>query len=399
MAFVHNFGCRLNALDAERMLDVAAEHGVAIVNSCAVTAEAERQARQLVRRLLRENPRASVAVTGCSVEVSGAFWRDLATQHERLEIIENGKKLEPTSWRNFPSTTARAKPHEASRAPQRASIEIQNGCNHQCTFCIIPIGRGRARSTLPEDVIAQIQRKIRAGFREFTLTGVDLTSWGEDLAGQPSLTLLLRSILKLDKVQRLRLSSLDGIELDAEFLKLFAQEQKLAPYLHLSLQSGDDMILKRMRRRHNRHQAEEICQALHACRGDAVLGADFITGFPTETETMFANTLSHVENCRLSKLHVFPYSERPGTPSARMPLVPRSTRRARAARLRALGARQWQLMLHSRLGQRDEVFVESPFLGRSSFYAHVRLARARAAGSMVGMRFGAVEGSMLVEAS
>jgi threonylcarbamoyladenosine tRNA methylthiotransferase MtaB len=391
------FGCRLNAYESEVIRARAREAGLAgavIVNTCAVTAEAERQARQAIRKARRSHPDARIIVTGCSAQIDPAPYAAMA---EVDQVLGNGEKLKAASYK----TAARvAVAHvEALRESAahllsgvgadgfagraRAFVEVQQGCDHRCTFCIIPYGRGPSRSTPLGRVAEEVRSLVDAGVKEVALTGVDLTDYGKDLPGRPTLGQLVRRLLAaVPALERLRLSSLDPVEIDEELFRLVAEEPRLMPHLHLSLQSGDDLVLKRMKRRHSRGQAIALCERLDRLRPGIALGADLIAGFPTETEAMFANSLSLVEACGLAFLHVFPYSPRTGTPAARMPQIPAAARRARAACLRAAGAAALARFLSTQVGRTAQVLVEEPGRGRSEHFAAVRLEGAALPGSV-----------------
>ena len=383
------FGCRLNAWASEVMRDHARAAGqgegggeTVIVNTCAVTAEAERQARQAIRRARREKPGARLIVTGCAAQIDPARY---AAMPEVDRVLGNAEKLKAESYTaQVPEKVAvgdiMAVRETAGHLIRglagrtRAFVQVQQGCDHRCTFCIIPFGRGNSRSVPLGEVVAQVRALAEAGTAEVVLSGVDLTSYGADLPGRPSLGQMARRLLRLvPELKRLRLSSIDAVEIDDELLRLLAEEPRLMPHLHLSLQAGDDLILKRMKRRHSRAQAVALCERVRRLRPDVVFGADLIAGFPTETPAMFANTESLIEDCGLTYLHVFPYSSRPGTPAARMPQVPKPERKARAAALRARGQAALRRFLASRVGARAEVLIEEPGLGRSEHFAPVAL--------------------------
>ncbi|MGQ3027968.1 MAG: tRNA (N(6)-L-threonylcarbamoyladenosine(37)-C(2))-methylthiotransferase MtaB [Ferrovibrionaceae bacterium] len=384
---VVNFGCRLNIHEGEVMRAHAMAAGLddaVIVNTCAVTAEAERQARQAIRRLRRERPAARIIVTGCAAQIDAASF---AAMPEVDQVIGNQEKLKADSWTGL-DPVAVGDIMEAREAAShlvegfddrtRAFLQIQNGCDHRCTFCIIPFGRGNSRSVPLGSIVDQARALVAAGYAEIVLTGVDITSYGADLPGRPTLGQAIRRLLNLvPDLQRLRLSSLDVVEIDGELMRLIAEEPRLMPHLHLSLQAGHDLILKRMKRRHLRADAVRACAEIRARRPDTVFGADLIAGFPTEDEPMFQATLDLVGECDLTWLHVFPYSARPGTPAARMPQVPGDVRRERAGRLRALGERQVAGYFDRRIGGRARVLVErSGTAGRDDHHAPVRLADA-----------------------
>ncbi|MCC0004585.1 MAG: tRNA (N(6)-L-threonylcarbamoyladenosine(37)-C(2))-methylthiotransferase MtaB [Methylobacteriaceae bacterium] len=380
---VVSFGCRLNLVESEAMRRAAerAGHSDTIVfNTCAVTAESVRQARQAIRRVSRERPGAKIVVSGCAAEIERARFADMP---EVAAIVGNAAKTEAETWRALkrgetpvadiaeariarPVTAARIEGHT------RAFLAIQNGCDHRCTFCVIPYGRGPSRSIPAETAIAQARRLIELGHKEIVLTGVDLTSWGGDLHDAPKLGLLVRALLKaLPELWRLRLSSLDCIEADEDLMIALAEEERLMPHLHLSLQAGDDVILKRMKRRHSRRDAIEFCDRVRKLRPDIVFGADLIAGFPTETDPMAENTLRLVEDCGLTHLHVFPYSPREMTPAARMPQVARDVRVARAKALREAGERALTRHLDAQVGRRVEVLAERGGVGRTADFTLV----------------------------
>jgi len=380
-----NFGCRLNALEGEVMRGRAAEaelDDAVLVNTCAVTAEAVRQARQAIRKARRNNPGARIVVSGCAAQIDP---QSFAAMEEVDAVLGNHEKLHAASYRLPGFGVADAAPisvndimsvketagHlvEGMDGRARAFVEVQNGCDHRCTFCIIPYGRGNSRSVPMGAVVDQIRKLVGNGYREVVLTGVDITAYGADLPGHPSLGALVRSILKaVPELARLRLSSIDSIEVDDALMRAIAEEERLMPHLHLSLQSGDDMILKRMKRRHSRAESIRFAAEVRRRRPDVVFGADLIAGFPTESEAMFANSLSMVEACGLTYLHVFPFSPRPGTPAARMPQLDRRLVKDRAARLRAAGAKAFAAHLAGERGARRKVLVERDGLGRTEHF-------------------------------
>jgi threonylcarbamoyladenosine tRNA methylthiotransferase MtaB len=391
---VITFGCRLNAFESEivrRNAEAAASGEVVVVNTCAVTTEAERQARQTIRRLRRERPGARIVVTGCAAQIAPERY---AAMPEVDRVLGNAEKLDPASYTEAAPRALvgdimqvrETAPHlvDGFEGRVRAFLEVQTGCDHRCTFCIIPYGRGNSRSVPLGAVVEQARRLVEAGYREVVLTGVDLTSFGADLPGQPSLGQLTRRLLAaVPEIERLRLSSIDVAEIDSDLLDLIAGEPRLMPHLHLSLQAGDEMVLKRMKRRHTPAQAVAFCERVRALRPDVVFGADLIAGFPTEDEAMFARTLEHVEACGLTWLHVFPFSPRPGTPAARMPQVPAALRKERAARLRAAGAARVARWSASQVGRAARVLVEDQTGGRSEHYAPVRLVNPAPVGAIV----------------
>ena len=371
---VVTFGCRLNAYESEVMRRHAEDAGlndIIIVNTCAVTAEATRQARQSIRRMKRERPDTPIVVTGCAAQID-------PTQFDQMEevttIMGNAEKLEAKSFAGLNLTHAeRVQVNDIFSVKEtaghlidgfgersRAFVQIQNGCNHRCTFCVIPYGRGNSRSTGIGEVVSQIKNLVQQGYNEVVLTGVDITSYGEDLPGTPTLGMLVQKILTLvPDLPRLRISSIDSIEVDEPLMDAIIGDARLMPHLHLSLQAGDNMILKRMKRRHLREQAIDFCTTVSKARPEMVYGADIIAGFPTETEAMFEQSLKLVEECDLTWLHVFPYSEREGTPAAKIPnKVPKQVRKERAARLRALGEQQVNKLMQARVGGTANVLVE-----------------------------------------
>ena len=375
-AEVVSLGCRMNLSESEAMRALlAGSDNLVVVNSCAVTAEAVRQTRQAIRRLRKARPDARLLVTGCAAEVERA---SLAAMPEVDGLIANAAKLDPRAW-NVPP--APAMPHMLHT---RAFIAVQNGCDHACTFCVIPQGRGASVSRSVAAVLADIAGHLEAGAREVVLTGVDLTSWGGDLPASPRLGALVAAILaEFPELARLRLSSLDGIEIDAQLCRLLADEPRLMPHLHLSLQSGDDIILKRMKRRHSRQDALELVAMLRAQRPELAVGADIIAGFPTEGDAAHANNLSIIRELGIVHGHVFPYSPRPGTPAARMPQVDHLAIKRRAAELRGAVAEQRSRWLASLIGKPLEVLAERDGTGHAPNFARVRLPEVTAAGSLV----------------
>jgi threonylcarbamoyladenosine tRNA methylthiotransferase MtaB len=399
------FGCRLNAYESEVIRAEAEAAGLddaVIVNTCAVTAEAVRQARQAIRKARRRRPDAKLIVTGCAAQLEPARF---AAMPEVDRVLGNAEKLEA----RFFGSEAKVQVNDAMAlgdlAPHlvdgfdgraRAYVQIQQGCDHRCTFCIIPFARGPSRSAAIGAIAAQARRLVENGYREIVLTGVDITSWGQDLPGKPGLGQLCRRLLAaVPELPRLRLSSIDPAEVDSDLLRLLADEPRLMPHLHLSLQAGDDMVLKRMKRRHSRADAIRFCEAARAARPDVAFGADLIAGFPTEDEAMFDNTLRLVDECGLAWLHVFPYSEREGTPAARMPQVAVPARRERAARLREAGARAARRFLEGQLGKNVAVLVEKPGLGRSEQFAEVEFTGAAEPGAIVSAMIESVAGERL----
>ncbi len=391
-------GCRLNAYESEVMRKNAADAGLRdaiIVNTCAVTGEAVRQATQTIRKLRRENPQAQIIVTGCAAQVEPERF---AALDEVDHVIGNAEKVKADTFVGLSTgSSERVQVDDimsvretaghlidgfGSRA--RAYVQVQNGCDHRCTFCIIPFGRGPSRSVPAGEVVTQIRRLVEGGCPEVVLTGVDITSYGADLPGATSLGALVRQILKhVPELQRLRLSSIDQVEADADLMRAIAEEERLMPHLHLSMQAGDDMVLKRMKRRHSRADAVRFCEDVRRLRPDVVFGADLIAGFPTETEDMFANSLSVIDDCDLTYLHVFPYSARAGTPAARMPQVERSVVKERAARLRQKGADALSRFLAAQSGSQVEVLMERDGIGRTRQFAEVSLDATDPPGSLV----------------
>ncbi|MEM1345782.1 MAG: tRNA (N(6)-L-threonylcarbamoyladenosine(37)-C(2))-methylthiotransferase MtaB, partial [Pseudomonadota bacterium] len=368
---------------------------------------AVRQARQQIRKARRERPSARIIVTGCAAQTDPD---SIAAMPEVDRVIGNLEKMRPATWAGLASgesepvqvddilsareTAGHLIDGFGTRA--RAYVQVQNGCDHRCTFCIIPYGRGNSRSVPAGVVVEQIRRLVARGYAEVVLTGVDLTSWGADLPGKPPLGNLVQRILRLvPDLARLRISSIDSIEVDPDLMDALADETRLMPHLHLSLQAGDDMILKRMKRRHLRDDAIRFCQEARTRRPEIVFGADLIAGFPTETEAMFENSLRLVEECGLTWLHVFPYSPRPGTPAARMPQVPRQIGRERAARLRALGETRVAEHLRTQIGRQHRVLMEKPTLGRTEQFAEVVFSADRPVGSVVEAQVNAIEAGRL----
>jgi threonylcarbamoyladenosine tRNA methylthiotransferase MtaB len=431
---VVTFGCRLNACESEVMRRQAQAAGVAgtvVVNTCAVTAEAVRQSRQTVRRIKREHPDVHIVVTGCAAQVEP---RSFADMPEVAFVLGNEEKLSAEAWgevwREFRGKASGERPRAARRPPVgvpaedkikvndimavretaahlvdgfdgrvRAFVQVQNGCDHRCTFCIIPYGRGNSRSVPMGEVVDQVRGLCQRGCREVVLTGVDLTGYGSNLPGAPRLGLLVRQILKhVPELARLRLSSIDSVEADRDLLDALANESRLMPYLHLSLQAGDDLILKRMKRRHSRADAIAFCTRLRRLRPDVVLGADMIAGFPTETEDMFARSLDLVDACGLTHLHVFPFSPRPGTPAARMPQVASKVVKDRARRLREKGSAALAQHLGTKIGSTCRVLTVSRERGHTEQFTLVRLNVPAAAGALVDLVIAGHDGRQLLAA-
>ena len=397
-------GCRLNAYETEAMKRLADEAGLdnaVIVNTCAVTNEAVAKARKEIRRLRRDNPNARVIVTGCAAQIDPDSF---AAMDEVDHVIGNTEKMAPETWRglntDFIGETEKVQVNDIMSVTEtaghlidgfgsrsRAYVQVQNGCDHRCTFCIIPYGRGNSRSVPAGVVVDQIKRLVQQGYNEVVLTGVDLTSWGADLPGEPRLGDLVMRILRLTDVPRLRISSIDSIEADDNLMMAIATEPRLMPHLHLSLQHGDDLILKRMKRRHLRDDAIRFTEEARRLRPGITFGADIIAGFPTETEDHFANSLKLVEECDLTWLHVFPYSARPGTPAARIPnRVDGPVIKDRAARLRAAGDAAVARHLAAQTGQEHRILMEAPEMGRTEQFTEVSFATAQPVGQIVTAR-------------
>ena len=396
-------GCRLNLAEGESIRALLTGRDAIVVNSCAVTNEAVKQTRQAIRRARREHPEAELVVTGCAAQIDPQAF---AAMPEVDRVIGNAEKLLPEAWASEARVQVQdilavreTAPHLAASfsTHARAFVEVQNGCDHRCTFCAIPFGRGNSRSVPAGAVIDRIAMLAEA-HGEVVLTGVDLTSYGHDLPGSPTLGSLVGRILKhVPKLQRLRLSSLDGIEVDDRLFALLTQEPRIMPHVHLSLQAGDDLILKRMKRRHSRGQSVALVERLRGARPEIAIGADLIAGFPTEDETMAANTLALIADCGVVHAHIFPYSPRAGTPAARMPQVATATIRDRAARLRAAAAAQRARWLETLVGSRQQVLVERPGdRGHAENFAEVRLSAPRQTGETVNVTIARVEDGKLV---
>jgi threonylcarbamoyladenosine tRNA methylthiotransferase MtaB len=391
---VVTFGCRLNAFESEviaREAELAGLSDTIVINSCAVTNEAVAQARQSIRRLKRERPAARIVVTGCAAQTQAGMFAGMA---EVDRVIGNDDKMRTEAWRDTRlafdvadsekiavsdiMAVRQMAPHllEGFQAGlPRVFVQVQNGCDHRCTFCIIPFGRGNSRSVPMGAAVDQVRALVERGHAEIVLTGVDLTSYGADLPGTPKLGSLVKQILRhVPDLMRLRISSIDQVEVDRDLLDVIADDERLMPHLHLSLQSGDDLILKRMKRRHSRADAVEFCAQVRRLRPDIALGADIIAGFPTETEEMFLRSQDLVEECGLTFLHVFPYSKRPGTPAARMPQVDGSAIKQRARRLRGAGDAALQKRLASEIGATRRVLIESPTQGRTEHFIPVAIS-------------------------
>ncbi len=377
-----SLGCRLNLAESEAIRAINATRDVVIINSCAVTNNAVSETRAAIRRAARTRPGVDIIVTGCAAQIDPAGF---AAMPEVTRVIGNAEKLDPAVWQASDPLVVgdimevrATSPHLATSfdSHARAFVEVQNGCDHRCTFCIIPYGRGNSRSVPVEAVVARIAGLVEHGYREVVLTGVDLTSYGPDLPGGPPLAVLVEQILlRVPRLERLRLSSLDSIEIDDRLFDLITGEARIMPHLHLSLQAGDDMVLKRMRRRHSRADAVRIVSRLKAARRDIAIGADLIAGFPTETEAMFANSAALIDDCDIVHAHIFPYSPRAGTPAARMPQVPGDVRKQRAAALRARAAIRRQHWLQSLVGTVQDILIERPGdRGHTPNFAEIRLS-------------------------
>lgn len=409
-------GCRLNAYETEAMKELSQQAGLkdaVVVNTCAVTAEAVRKARQEIRKLRRENPEAPIIVTGCAAQTEPETF---AAMEEVTRVIGNTEKMQADTWReiakgpDFIGSTEKVQVDDIMSVTEtaghlidgfgtrsRAYVQVQNGCDHRCTFCIIPYGRGNSRSVPAGVVIDQIKRLVDKGYNEVVLTGVDLTSWGADLPATPRLGDLVMRILKLvPDLSRLRISSIDSIEADDNLMQAIATESRLMPHLHLSLQHGDDMILKRMARRHLRDDAIAFCEEARKLRPEMTFGADIIAGFPTETEAQFENSLKLVTDCDLTWLHVFPYSKREGTPAAKIPRqVNGKVIKDRAARLRAAGDLQVDRHLNAQQGQTHHILMENPHMGRTEQFTEVSFSAPQVEGSIVTARITGSRGTQL----
>ncbi|HSD93644.1 MAG TPA: tRNA (N(6)-L-threonylcarbamoyladenosine(37)-C(2))-methylthiotransferase MtaB [Methyloceanibacter sp.] len=405
------FGCRLNAYESEVMREHANAAGLSdavIVNTCAVTGEAVRQARQAIRKARRERPGAKIIVTGCAAQIDPARF---AAMEEVDHVVGNQDKLEAKTFAGFGiegservvvndiMSVKETASHliEGFGSRTRAYVQIQNGCDHRCTFCVIPFGRGPSRSVPAGEVVTQVRKLAGRGYAEIVLTGVDITAYGKDLPGEMTLGKLVRSVLKLvPELPRLRLSSIDSVEADPALIAAIAEEERLMPHLHLSLQSGDDLTLKRMKRRHARADSVQFCAAMRRARPDIVFGADLIAGFPTETDDMFRNSLSLVDDCGLTFLHVFPYSAREGTPAARMPQMHGAVIARRAAELREKGLGALKLHLANAKGRRINVLMENARQGRSADFTPVRLEAYQAAGALLEAVVAGDDGASLI---
>jgi len=394
-------GCRLNAYETEAMRELATSSGLkdtVIINTCAVTAEAVRKSKQEVRKLRKENPNAKMIVTGCAAQIDPNNFANMA---EVDFVIGNSEKMIKETWSQFSENndfgTEKIKVDDIMSVNEtaghlidgfgsrsRAYVQVQNGCDHRCTFCIIPFGRGNSRSVPAGVIVDQTKRLVDKGFNEVVLTGVDLTSWGADLPNSPKLGDLIMQILKLvPDLSRLRISSIDSIEVDENLMQAIATEKRLMPHLHLSLQHVDDLILKRMKRRHSRNDAIKFCEEARKVRPEITFGADIIAGFPTESDENFENSVNLIKDCGLTWLHIFPYSPREGTPAARMPQVNGNQIKRRAAVLRGLGAKQIQSHLSSQLGKDHRILMENSFMGRTEQFTEVKFDKEQVEGSIV----------------
>ena len=419
---VINFGCRLNIAESEAIrahAEAAGHENTLVVNTCAVTSEATRQARKTIRKLGRERPEARIIVTGCAAQIEPERF---AAMSEVALVLGNDDKMQAATWQrlkasnSFGASGLAIAPHEKLHVSDimdvrdtavhlvegyaehtRAFVQVQNGCDHRCTFCIIPFGRGPSRSAPMGAVVEQVRTLTQKGVKEVVLTGVDTTSYGHDLPGAPMLGTLVQAILRhVPELPRLRLSSIDAMEIDDALREALASEKRLMPHLHLSLQHGDDMILKRMKRRHSRDDAIRLCDDIRAIRPGIVFGADIIAGFPTEDEAMFAHSLEMVKECGITWLHVFPFSAREGTPAARMPQLPTALIRERAARLRAAGDAERQLYLASLVGTEQSILTERGNTGRTEGFAQVRFERDVAAEEIISCTMAGTDGPFLL---
>ena len=407
-------GCRLNAYESEAMRELATAAGlsnVQVINTCAVTAEAVRKAKKEIRKLARENPDAPIIVTGCAAQTEPETFAAMA---EVTRVVGNHEKMQPDTWQSLAPdligetekvivndimsvTETAGHMIDGFGTRSRAYVQVQNGCDHRCTFCIIPYGRGNSRSVPAGVVVEQIKRLVGRGFNEVVLTGVDLTSWGADLPAAPRFGDLVMRILKLvPDLPRLRISSIDSIEADDNLMQAIATEPRLMPHLHLSLQHGDDLILKRMKRRHLRDDAIRFTEDALKLRPEMTFGADIIAGFPTETEAHFANSLKLVDDCQLTWLHVFPYSAREGTPAARMPAVNGAAIKERAAALRAAGERRVAMHLATQQGRHHSILMENPHMGRTEQFTEVRFDLPQTEGALVSGRITGQDGAVLL---
>lgn len=406
---VITFGCRLNTFESEVIRDAMAASGdenIIVFNTCAVTKEAERQARQAIRKARKKNPDAQIIVTGCSAQISPEQY---AAMPEVTKIIGNSEKLEAASYLDI-SGSERVQVNDIMSVTETAShmvssfegrvrafVQVQNGCNHRCTFCIIPYGRGNSRSVPIGEIVAQVKKLVQAGYNEVVITGVDITDYGKDLPASPTFGSMIKRLLTLvPELPRLRISSIDVAEIDNELMQLIKYEPRVMPHIHISLQAGDDMILKRMKRRHTRQDVLQFVEEVRSVRPEVAFGADIIAGFPTETDEMFANTLNLVHEAGLQFLHVFPYSEREGTPAAKMPQVDVNIRKQRAEKLRMAGDEELAKFLDKKIGNLSEAIVEKDNYARCEDFTSVRLQDGFEVGSVVPIRIVANTGLELV---
>jgi len=401
------FGCRLNTYESEVMRAHAKTAGLGdaiIFNTCAVTKEAERQARQAIRKAHREHPDKKIIVTGCSAQIDPQTYSQIKGVSQ---VIGNDAKLDERIWSGLSDekvvvndimTVTETASHlvEGFEGRARAFIQVQNGCDHRCTFCIIPYGRGNSRSVPIGAIVEQVRALVEQGYNEIVFTGVDVTSYGPDLPGKPTFGQMIRRVLSMvPELKRLRLSSLDPVEMDDDLWRLIAEEPRLMPHLHLSLQAGDDMILKRMKRRHLRQDAIDMCKRARDVRPDIAFGADIIAGFPTETDEMFKNTKRIIEECDLIYCHVFPYSEREGTPAAKMPQVPHQLRKERAAILRQTGEKQHVKFLRKNINKTVQVVVEKDSFGKSESFMPVSFEGTHEVGTILSLKTQSSDGKQL----
>jgi threonylcarbamoyladenosine tRNA methylthiotransferase MtaB len=406
------FGCRLNSYESEIIRDALTSGGldnVIVFNTCAVTKEAERQARQAIRKARKEHPDKQIIVTGCAAQINPKLFSEMK---EVDKVIGNEEKLRPESYKMseaFTTNDAKIAVNDIMSITETAShlisgfegkarafVQVQNGCNHRCTFCIIPYGRGNSRSVPVGEIVTQVRKLVEAGYNEVVLTGVDISDYGKDLPGQPTLGQMMRRLLALvPELPRLRLSSIDVAEIDIDIMKLIAEEPRLMPHIHISLQAGDDMILKRMKRRHLRADVINFCKTVRDLRPGIAFGADIIAGFPTETDEMFANTLNLVTEAEIPFLHIFPYSEREDTPAAKMPQVPPAIRKERAAALRMAGDIQLNRFMQQAIGTTAKVIMEKEDFGRTEHFTTVQFSKAHQVGSIVTAMITGIDGKHL----
>jgi len=403
------FGCRINTYESEIIRNLTRSSGIddiLVINTCAVTAEAERQARQAIRRARRSNPDLKIIVTGCSAQINPDQY---SSMDEVDFVFGNEEKLKTTMWETIQNSGSLTQVNDIMSATEitpllingykeraRAFVQVQQGCDHRCTFCIIPFGRGPSRSKPVGEVVREVRSLVENGYKEVILTGVDLTDYGKGLPGQPTLgNLSQRLLIQVPELMRLRLSSLDPKEVDADLYRLIEKEERLLPHFHLSLQAGDDTVLKRMKRRHSRSDIIKICDHIRQIRPNATFGADLIAGFPTETDEMFQNTLRIINECDLTHLHVFPYSERSGTPASKMPSVPRDLRRKRASLLRKAGDEQMRKLMKSSLGKIARVLIEEDGKGHCERNLPVNINEQVQQGALVNCRIKGLNGTYL----